>query len=230
MSRQQSKKESDIFCTLFFGCTATKIIVKDGGGIEADYKVAAPKASALEVTLLRSDVLGEFAAQWSRNHEITHNFEVDNQMYKEFQDFVLQKQRLGDIKLEALYSGALNDLQRALKQSGYKGSEKDVDQLRANIVREIQKDFDRYSQDIKEDVANSILARYVPESMILQRGLKTDRQVEAATRLINNNKGFNNMWAKGSVDERIDGGDRMNVASAAATDDPAEGARLQVEW
>ena len=45
--------------------------VRDGGGIEVDYKVEAPKASALEVTLLRSGLLAEFAAQWSKTHELT---------------------------------------------------------------------------------------------------------------------------------------------------------------
>ena len=43
-------------------------VVKDGGGVEADYKVEAPKASALEVTLLRSDVMerrrGWLALKW----------------------------------------------------------------------------------------------------------------------------------------------------------------------
>jgi hypothetical protein len=52
--------------------------VKHGGGVEADFKVQAPKASALEITLLRSDVLGKFASQWSRKNQLTNDFEVDD--------------------------------------------------------------------------------------------------------------------------------------------------------
>jgi carboxyl-terminal processing protease len=207
-------------------------IVKDGGGVEADYKVPAPRASALEVTLLRSDVLGEFAAQWSRkNNQLTNNFQVSDKMYKDFQDFVEKKRASDDLKLESIYSGSLAELKRALKESGYKGSEKEVDLLKANIVREIKNDFEKYKDDIKEDITNSILARYVPESMILERGLRNDKQVEAAAKLMSSEKSFNNVLAKGSVNERIDGGGRLNLASSDVDERKSmDRASLQVEW
>ena len=193
-------------------------IVKDGGGIAVDYKVQAPKASALEITLLRSDLMGEFAALWSRKHELTNNFDVDEATYREFQDFVEQKRKNGDLKLESLYAGPLNDLKRALKQSGYKGSEREVESLQANIVREIKNDFEKYKQDIKEDIATSILSRYMPESMILERSLRTDQQVVAATKLLKSDSTFDKVLAKGSKDERIFGSDTLNLASSVVED------------
>ena len=57
-------------------------VVKDGGGVEANFKVKTQKASALEITLLRSDVLGEFTSQWSRKKQLTNNFEVDDMTYR----------------------------------------------------------------------------------------------------------------------------------------------------
>lgn len=79
--------------------------VKDGGGIKADYKVPAAKASALEVTLLRSGAMSEFAA-------LANSFKVDDKTYNEFQAFVNQKHKEGDIKLDALYKakGPIRDL------------------------------------------------------------------------------------------------------------------------
>jgi carboxyl-terminal processing protease len=204
-------------------------IIKDAGGVEADYKVEAPKASALEITLLRSDLLGEFAAQWSRKNQFTSNFEVDDNTYREFQDFVEAKRKAGDVKLEALYSSPLNDLRRVLKQSGYKGSEREVDQLQASIIREIKNDFEKYKTDIKEDIATNILARYVPESMILERALDNDVQVMAAAKLLNNEKSFDKVLAKGSYEESIGGGDNFSVAYAEVQK-PAEGASLKVKW
>jgi carboxyl-terminal processing protease len=205
-------------------------IVKDGGGVEADYKVAAPQASALEVTLLRSEVLGEFAAQWSKNNGVANNFEITDKIYKDFQDFVDKKSVAGDIKLESIYSGALTDLKRALKESGYKGSEKEVDVLQANIVREVKNDFEKYKDDIKEDISNSILARYLPESMILQRGLKTDKQVAAAVKLMTNEQTFDKVLAKGSSNERINGAGRLNLASADVEKESTDRGSLKVEW
>jgi carboxyl-terminal processing protease len=203
-------------------------IVKDGGGVEADLKVLAPKASALEITLLRSDVMSEFAALWSRNHQLTNNFEVDDIVYRQFQDFVMQKQKSGDLKLEGLYSSALNDLKRALQQSGYKASGKEVERLQAGIVQEVMKDFVKYKTDIKEDLTNSILVRYVPESMLLERNLKTDQQLDAAVKLISKPIEFDRLLAKGSVEEKIDGGGSANLASSVEKEE--EGARLSMEW
>ncbi|KAL7576036.1 hypothetical protein ACA910_000823 [Epithemia clementina (nom. ined.)] len=173
-------------------------IVRDGGGIEADYKVDAPKASALEVTLLRSGVMGEFAAEWSKHHELTNNFRVDDDTYRNFQSFVAEKQRSGDLELEILYSKSLDELKKTLKASGYKGSEREVEALQASIVREIQRDFEKYREDIKEDISQSILARYLPERMLIERGVKKDVQVAAAVKLLGTDNRFDKLLARDS--------------------------------
>ena len=182
--------------------TRTGRIVKDGGGIEADYKVEAPKASALEVTLLRSGLFNEFAAIWSKNHELTNNFQVDDETYRSFQAFVQEKQRKGEIKLDVLYSKPLEDLKKALAASGYKGPEKDVQMLQSSIVREVQRDFEKYRNDIKEDIGQNILARYLPESMLIERGIKSDRQVQAAVELLSSKNKFETILARGSSADR----------------------------
>lgn len=189
--RWQNKDKSTFY-------TRTGRAVRDGGGIEADLKVEAPKASALEVTLLRSGLLADFAADWSKKHELTNNFQVDDETYRNFQAFVMDKQKAGDVKLEALYGKPLSDLKSALKRSGYKGSEKMLGSLQSSIIKDIQRDFDRFASDIKEDISQSILARYLPESMLVERGIKSDRQVQAAVKLVSNKKQFENLLATGS--------------------------------
>jgi hypothetical protein len=56
--------------------------------------------------------------------------------------------------------------------------------LQTSIIRDIQRDFERHRREIKEDISQSILARYLPESMLIERDTKTDPQVLAATKLI----------------------------------------------
>lgn len=198
--------------------TRTGRSVRDGGGIEVDYKVEAPKASALEVTLLRSGLLADFAAEWSKKNELTNNFQVDDETYRSFQNFVAEKQKAGDVKLEALYGKPLSDLKAALKKSGYKGSEKMLQNLQSTIVKDIERDFARYSSDIKEDISQSILARYMPESMLIERGIKTDKQVQAAVKLVSNRKQFDTLLAKGaSTDTKPASG------VLASTETPSEG-------
>jgi len=194
-SSKISQKDRQVFYT------KSGRTVRDGGGVEADYKVAAPKASALEITLLRSDIMNEYASRWSQRNQLTNNFEVTDEIYKDFQDFVDVKARNGDIKLEALYSNGLEDLKRILGQSGYKASEREVEQLKTQIVKEVKKDFEKYKKDIKEDIATSILARYIPESMIMERGLNTDAQVQAAIKVLGNDQSFSKILARGSRSE-----------------------------
>lgn len=201
--------------------------VKDGGGVEADYKVDAPKASALEVTLLRSGVLNDFAAEWSKKNVLTNNFEIDDATYKSFQNFVLEKDRAGDIKLDALYSPPIEQLRRTLKQSEFKGASRELDALKASIMRDIQSDFDKYKSDIKEDVGQSILARYLPESMLIERGVKSDRQVKEAVKLITSggNK-FDTLLARNV--NPMDPGD-SSIRTASSAEEDGAGASLKVK-
>jgi len=201
--------------------------VKDGGGILADYKVPAPKASALEVTLLRSGIISDFASEWSKSHQITNNFEVDDATYRDFQNFVMQKQKEGDIKLDALYARPIEDLKKALTISGYQGSSKEVDQLRANIMSEMRKDFDKYRKDIKEDIGVGILSRYLPESMLIERSIKSDVQVAAAANLVSNEGKFNALLAR---ENTVDANNNKIALSEDDNFDKDTGAKLSLKW
>ena len=198
--RYQASKVADKDKMTFYTTNGRE--VKDGGGIKADFKVEAPKASALEVTLIRSGVMSDFASEWSKKHQLTNNFDIDDNTYREFQSFVLQKQKEGDINLDALYRGPIEDLKKALKRSGYKGSSRELNQLEASILREVEKDFDKYKKDIKEDIENSILSRYLPESMLIKRSVESDRQVLEATKLLSNDSEFNKLLARSEVQEK----------------------------
>lgn len=203
--------------------------VKDGGGIAVDYKVTAPKASALEVTLLRSGVINDFASEWSKKNQLTRNFEVDDMTYRDFQNYVMQKEKVGDIKLDALYSGPIEDLSKVLKLSGYKSSTKEIDQLRASIKAEIRKDFDKYKSDIKEDISTGILSRYLPESMLIERSIKTDVQVEAAADLVRNDKKFNSLLAR-EDSSGIKSSSNQVAANPDSSDDKKSGTKLSFKW
>jgi len=130
------------------------------------------------------------------------------------------------------------DLRKALKASGYKGSEKSVEQLQARIIRDIQSDFEKYKSDIKEDISQNILARYLPESMLIERGVQKDAQVEAAVKLLSQRNTFDKLLAKGSAVERNPGGitaggagSSMNVAqSEDAKNSMIEGFRSNIAW
>lgn len=138
----KSKKVADKDRAVFY--TAHGREVKDGGGVEVDFKVDPQKASPLEIILLNSGTYSDYAAEWSKNHELTDNFKVDEATYKDFQAFVEKRQKNGDVKLEVLYNSQLKELQKKLKASKLDSSSKQLDTLRSDIIKDVKKDFTTY--------------------------------------------------------------------------------------
>jgi len=204
--------------------------VKDGGGVVVDYKVKAPKASALEVTLLRSSVIPDFAAEWSKKHELTNNFAVDDSTYREFQAYVMQQAKNDDLQLDALYSRPINDLKRSLERSEYKGSAKELDQLQASIIQDMSKDFDKYKSDIKEDVAIGILSRYLPESMLINRSIQTDKQVLGALKILGNQNQFNKLLARSNESKVQDKAAMVAESKGINPSAETEGAKMSMKF
>ena len=136
-------------------------LVRDGGGIEVDYKVDPQSSSAIEIILLNSGMYSDFAAEWSKHNVLTENFKVDEKTYSEFQRYVEKKQKDGDIKLEVLYEEQLKELKKKLVASKFDGAARELEKLRSDIVADVKKDFKTYKNEIEEDLEASILARYV---------------------------------------------------------------------
>ena len=171
--------------------------VKDGGGVAVDFKVEAQKSSPLEYTLLRSGMFADFASKWSKENQLTNNLDiVTDSTYQKFKQFVMERQKEGDIQLDAVYSRPIDDLKKSLQLSGYKGTTKELEQLRASLLKDIERDFDKYKKEIKEDIGQNILARYLPESMLLEIGVKRDAQVQAAVQLMRDEKSFNTLLGR----------------------------------
>jgi len=222
-------------------------IVKDGGGIEADVKVKAPKASALEIALLRSNLLNDFAAEWSKSHELTNNhknFGITGETFNDFQKFVLRKQENKEVDLlSQIYGSTLESLRSALKRSGYKHSlNNELAGLQASILNEMKNDFIKYRSDIKEDLEQAILARYLPESMLIERAIKVDKQVKAAADLLADKPKFDTVLARSDVNggtsspsrtaELASGGKMATISYGAFPfeGDKEVGVRLNFKW
>lgn len=140
--KYKSQKVADKDRAVYY--TAHGREVKDGGGVEVDYKVEPQKASPLEIILLNSGAYSDYAAEWSKNHELTDNFKVDEATYRDFQRFVEKRQSDGDMKLEVVYDSQLKELQKKLKASKFDSSRRELDRLRLDIIRDVKKDFSTY--------------------------------------------------------------------------------------
>lgn len=199
-AKYKSKKVADKDRTIFY--TAHGRQVKDGGGVEVDVKVEPQKASQLEVILVNSGTYSDYAAEWSKKHELTDNFKVDDATYKDFQRFVEKRQEQGDMKLEILYDSQLKELQQKLTLSKLGSSSRELAKLRANIVKDVKKDFTTYKAEIIEDIEQNILARYLPDSMLIERGLQSDIQVIETAKMLKDGREFNKVLARDNPIEK----------------------------
>jgi len=199
----KSTKVAEKDRTIFY--TAMGREIKDGGGVEVDYKVEPQKASPLEIILLNTGAYSDYAAEWSKSHELTDNFKVDDATYKDFQRYVEKRQSDGDLKLEVLYDSQLKELQKRLKASKFDSSGRELDRLRSDIIKDVKKDFITSKTEIIEDIEQTILARYLPNSMLIERGLKSDVQVAETAKMLKDGREFDKILPRdGLLKEKSD--------------------------
>jgi carboxyl-terminal processing protease len=212
-AKYKSKKVADKDRTIFY--TAHGRQVKDGGGVEVDVKIEPQKASQLEVILVNSGTYSDYAAEWSKKHELTDNFKVDDATYKDFQRFVEKRQEQGDMKLEILYDSQLKELQQKLTLSKLGSSSRELAKLRANIIKDVKKDFTTYKAEIIEDIEQNILARYLPDSMLIERGLRSDVQVIETAKMLKDGREFNKVLARDNPIEKPSSNDVIVTSSSS---------------
>jgi len=163
-------------------------VVRDGGGIEADIKVDAPQASVLEVSLQQQGMFFDFANEWAKTHTYVLGEGlgeegpslVTDATYEDFKQFVKKKEKEGNFRMDLLFSGSLEPLQEALTVTTYDNAEKELEGLREAVREEVMNEFVTEKKQIKEEVGQAILARYLPESVLRRLALEGDPQVKAA--------------------------------------------------
>ena len=103
--------------------------------------------------------------------------------------------------MEVLYDSQLKELQKKLKANRFDSSRKELTKLKNDIIKETLKDFTTYKEEIKEDIEQNILARYLPDSMLIERGMKKDPQVIQTAKMLKDDAAFNKLLARDIVEE-----------------------------
>lgn len=172
----------------------------------------------------------EFSAEWSKSHELTDGFKVDDATYKEFMKFVDEKQKSGDLKLEVLYDSQLKELSKKLKATGLDSSKRELDKLRDDIIKDVRKDFIAYKNEIIEDVEQNILSRYLPESMLIERGLRSDVQVENTAKFLKDGMEFDKILARDKSRSDQNNAQKIAMGESDATTNEKAVPKLQTRW
>lgn len=155
--------------------------VRDGGGIEPDLLVGHDGRSALEKALDRRAAFFYFANQYAAtHHEIPQRFEVSDRLYSEFMTWL----DASNFSYSTSAEHALDALREDVERSNYRGMDPHLDRIEASIEAEKTRDFDRYSNRLRERLRVEILARYASESDQVRASFDHDEQVLEALRLV----------------------------------------------
>jgi len=177
--------------------TKNQRIFRDGGGIEPDITVENPKTGPLEVALYANGIFFDYAEKWaSENSELPENLEVVSpKVYQDFKEFVVSRQKSGKLSVEDIYGPELKNLEAALKESGYKAADEEVINVRQLIADAMLDEFDTFSSSIKSRLEQSILSRYLPESMLLKKTLYSDNLMKEAVELAKKKSRYTSLLA-----------------------------------
>jgi carboxyl-terminal processing protease len=155
--------------------------VRDGGGIEPDMVIGHDGRSELEKALDRRAAFFYFANQYAAtHHEIPQRFEVSDRLYAEFRAWL----EASNFTYSTSAEHALDGLRDEVERSNYRGMNPHFERVEAAIEAEKARDFDRFSDRLRERIRVEILGRYASESDLVRASFDHDEQVLEALRLV----------------------------------------------
>lgn len=171
--------------------TAAGRIVRDGGGIKPDIEVKPDSLPNIAFYLSRvdtTDIMLNYEIDYIAAHPTVaspKDFELSDADYEQFKQRVVKSGFTYDQVSEKI----LKELESLARFEGYYDDAKpEFEALRQKLKHNIAKDLDYpyNKQKIKEMIAADILAAYYFERGSIENALRTDKQMAAAVKLLNN--------------------------------------------
>lgn len=163
-------------------------IVYDGGGIKPDIATEKENYSQISRSLMKENMFFDFANKfYHENKEIEepNNFEISDKIFKEFIEFITNKEFDYENKSEKEFE----KLKEIAEEEKYLSlAEDEFEELRKKIAHDKDKDLELFEDEIKELLAEEIIARYYYQSGQIQYRLKHDQNVKKALEIITDNK------------------------------------------
>lgn len=170
--------------------------VRDGGGITPDVEVAPDTIANIVVYLDRGDSL-----------EVTHDWVVDyiskHQTIAPAREFSINDAEYEDYKQKVVESGftydpvsgkSMDELEKILKFEGYYDDAKEeLSALRKKLKHDVARDLDKHKDEIKQMLEREIIAAYYYKSGVIESGLKYDKQLIEAVKILNDDAAYSKL-------------------------------------
>ena len=111
----------------------------------------------------------------------------------------MREQKNGNLKLEEMFDNknALQQMEAISKASNNRDlSLQSLARIKGEIVKDLLSDFDSSKDTIKRELELNLLTRDVPESVLIERGVKSDALVTEAVKILMDNNSYDTVLNK----------------------------------
>ena len=163
-------------------------LVRDGGGIVPDSTVPDEPSGKLLDELARKAMFFKYANRLaSEKKTLPENFEVTNDVLKEFEAFLKQQ----DFHYEEDAETKVKELREVAHKARYGPSfSEGIDRLAKAMEVEKSRAFERYDKEIREALKQEIINRMKGEKAAIEASLKDDAQLQVAVALVRNKTAY----------------------------------------
>jgi carboxyl-terminal processing protease len=158
--------------------------VRDGGGVRPEFEVEESKTPTLMYYLLNDYVLFDFVTDYVQKHKTiapVEAFEVTDKDFEAFKAYAKKMNFSYDRQSEKL----LKNLKDVAEFEGYiDGDSTLFAELEARLTPDIERDFNRFKDEIKQIMAAEIVKRYYYQKGELIQTLKDDPVLEKALEVL----------------------------------------------
>lgn len=154
--------------------------VRDGGGIRPEFEIEEPEMPTMMYYLVTDFVLMDFVSDWAQKRKTIapiDEFVVTDEDFEAFKKYAKEKNFSYDRQSEKV----LKSLKEVAEFEGYTASDTTMFvELEAKLTPNLDRDFDRFKDQIKKLMASEIVKRYYYQKGELIQSLKEDKVLEKA--------------------------------------------------
>ena len=161
-------------------------VVLDGNGIKPDVEVKRDTMANIVFYLSTDDVLTDWGTQYVASHPTIPAIDDFTITDGDFEDLKRMAKEKG-FKYDRLSEKRLEDLKKTAQFEGYYDDAKEeFDALEAKLKHDLDREMDRFKDDIMQIMAIEVVKRYYYQAGQIQETLKIDPDLKKASEILAN--------------------------------------------
>lgn len=160
--------------------------VYDGGGIIPDVKLDQDTLCDLAYKLIQDNIVFDFATKFaSANVSIAppDKFEINDQVFEDFHQFLLKKQFTYESRSEKILKGLI---ETAKKERSYEENKAEFEALEKKLTIDVETDLQKFRKEVCSVLADEIVTRYYYQKGAVIASFREDSDIEKAKSVLSN--------------------------------------------